>query len=103
MVAVVWSSKLTFTPLCRKLATSRRSRMICASNSTFGKITGSGRKNTVVPLPRATPVFFRGATGLPCLKLISYCAPSRRTVATRSRESALTTLAPTPCRPPAVL
>ena len=46
--------------------------MICASNSTFGKICGSGLKNTVVPVPRAAPIFFRLPVGLPCLKVISY-------------------------------
>ncbi len=46
--------------------------MIGASNSTFGKICGSGLKKTVVPEPRAAPTFFRLPTGLPCLKVISY-------------------------------
>jgi hypothetical protein len=77
--------------------------MICGSNSTLGKMVGSGRKNTVVPLPRAGPTFFSPVAGLPCLKVISHCWPSRRTVAVSSRDSALTTLAPTPCSPPAVL
>ena len=77
--------------------------MTCGSNSTFGKIVGSGRKNTVVPEPRAAPTFFRLPSGRPCLNDISHWKPSRFTVATSSRESAFTTLAPTPCRPPAVL
>ena len=74
-----------------------------ASTSTFGTIVGSGLKPTAVPLPRAGPTFFNGPCGRPYLKAISHCAPSRRTVATRSRDSALTTLTPTPCSPPAVL
>ena len=77
--------------------TSRRRTAI------FGKIVGSGRKNTVVPLPRAAPSFFTPPTGSPCLYFCSQVEPSRLTVATSSRESALTTDAPTPCRPPAVL
>ena len=77
--------------------------MRSASKSTFGKIVVSGRKNTVVPMPRAGPTFFKAPTIAPCLKRISHCAPSRRTVATSSFDRALTTLAPTPWRPPAVL
>ena len=73
------------------------------SNSTFGKMVASGRKNTVVPVPRAGPSFFTAPTGTPCLNRCSHVAPSRFTVATSSFDSALTTLAPTPCRPPAVL
>ena len=46
---------------------------------------------------------YKTAAGLPCLNDISHCWPSRFTVATRSRDSALTTLAPTPWRPPEVL
>ena len=77
--------------------------MSAGSNSIFGKIAASGWKYTVVPLPRAGPSFFSPLTGLPCLNRISHCVPSRFTVATSSFDSALTTLAPTPCRPPAVL
>ena len=77
--------------------------MMPASNSVFGKIVESGRKNTVVPVPRAGPSFFTPPTGAPCLYRCSQVEPSRRTVATSSRDSALTTDAPTPCRPPAVL
>jgi hypothetical protein len=77
--------------------------MTSGSNSTFGKIVESGRKNTVVPVPRAAPVFLRAPVAWPCLNRISHCAPSRRTVAINSFDSAFTTLAPTPCRPPAVL
>ena len=39
--------------------------MVAASNSTFGKIVASGRKNTVVPVPRAAPSFLTGVAGLP--------------------------------------
>src|SRR5207302_563070 len=53
--------------------------------------------------PRAGPIFFSPLTAFPCLKRISHCEPSRLTVATSSFDSALTTLAPTPCSPPAVL
>ncbi len=77
--------------------------MRSASNSVFGKIVGSGRKNTVVPVPRAGPVFLTPLTGAPCLNRCSHVAPSRLTVATSSFDSALTTDAPTPWRPPAVL
>jgi hypothetical protein len=57
----------------------------------------------VVPVPRAGPTFFSGPVGLPRLKIISHSAPSRFTCARNSVDSAFTTLAPTPCRPPAVL
>ncbi|MNC96060.1 hypothetical protein D3C83_133320 [compost metagenome] len=77
--------------------------MVAASNSTLGKIVGSGWKYTVVPVPRAGPTFLTGPVGLPRLNAISHNAPSRFTVAFRSVERALTTLAPTPCSPPAVL
>ncbi len=77
--------------------------MTAASNSTFGKIVASGLKNTVVPVPRAGPSFFTAPCGTPCLNRCSHCAPSRLTVTTSSFESAHTTLAPTPCSPPAVL
>ena len=77
--------------------------MTAGSNSILGKIAASGWKYTVVPVPRAGPTFFRAVTALPCLKRISHCEPSRLTCATRSFDSALTTLAPTPCSPPAVL
>ncbi len=42
--------------------------MICASNSTFGKICGSGLKKTVVPVPRAAPIFFKAAGRLALLE-----------------------------------
>src|SRR5213592_2486120 len=77
--------------------------MIAGSNSIFGKIAASGWKYTLVPVPRAAPSFFRGPAGLPCLNRISHNPPSRFTVAISSFDSALTTLAPTPWRPPAVL
>jgi hypothetical protein len=77
--------------------------MSAGSNSILGKMAGSGWKYTVVPLPRAEPICLSGPVGLPCLKRISHCEPSRFTVATSSFDSALTTDAPTPCRPPAVL
>ena len=77
--------------------------MSAASNSTLGKMVGSGWKYTVVPVPRAGPSFCSGPDGLPRLNAISHSAPSRFTCARSSVESALTTLAPTPCRPPAVL
>ena len=65
--------------------------MIAASNSVFGKIVESGRKNTVVPVPRAGPIFLTPPCGAPCLYFCSQVAPSRRTVATSSRDSAFTT------------
>ena len=80
-----------------------RCLIVSGSNSIFGKIVESGLKNTVVPDPRAAPTFLSEPTGCPCLNRISHCAPSRRTVATSSFDNALTTLAPTPWRPPDVL
>ena len=77
--------------------------MSAGSNSTFGKIVESGWKYTLVPLPRAAPTFFRAPWTWPRLNDISHSAPSRFTRASRSVDSAFTTLAPTPCRPPAVL
>ena len=77
--------------------------MTAASSSIFGKMPGSGWKYTFVPVPRAGPTFLGGPRGFPCLNRCSHSAPSRRTVATSSFDSAFTTLAPTPWRPPAVL
>jgi hypothetical protein len=77
--------------------------IVSASNSTFGKIVVSGRKKMALPDPRAAPFFFNAPAGCPCLNRCSHSAPSRRIVATSSFDSALTTLAPTPWRPPAVL
>jgi len=55
-----------------------------------------------VPVPRAAPTRRSVLAGWPCVKRCSHRAPSRFDVATSSFESALTTLAPTPCSPPAV-
>ncbi len=66
-------------------------------------MVGSGWKKTVVPLPRAGPIFFSPPSATPRLNVISHSAPSRFTRATSFVDSAFTTLAPTPCRPPAVL
>src|SRR5437868_12739423 len=46
---------------------------------------------TLVPVPRAAPIFLSGPTGLPCLNRISQSEPSRLTVATSSFDSALAT------------
>ena len=82
---------------------SSRSPMRAGSNSTLGKIVGSGLNKTVVPVPREVPIFLTGPVGLPRLKRCCHCWPSRLDVATNSFDNALTTLAPPPCRPPAVL
>ena len=42
--------------------------MTPASNSVFGKIVGSGRKNTVVPVPRAGPSFLTPPCGVALLE-----------------------------------
>ena len=76
--------------------------MTPASKAVFGKIRGSGWKRIVVPEPRAGFSFRSAATGFPRRKLCCQRKPSRFDVAISSCDSALTTLAPTPCRPPAV-
>jgi hypothetical protein len=63
-------------------------------------MSGSGVKVMVVPVPRAAPARFILPAGLPRRKLCSHSAPSRLTRATSDSASALTTDAPTPCRPP---
>ena len=76
--------------------------MTSASKAVDGKMVASGRKKIVVPLPRAGPIRRSGVTGRPRAKRCSQRAPSRVEVATSSFDRALTTLAPTPCSPPAV-
>ena len=58
---------------------------------------------TVVPVDAAGPIFFRSPSGFPRWNRCSYSAPSRRTRTTSHSLRAFTTLAPTPCRPPATL
>ncbi len=77
--------------------------MIAGSNSVFGKIVGSGWKNTVVPVPRAGPSFTMFPWAWPFRNSICHSAPPRFTFATSFVESAFTTEAPTPWRPPDVL
>ena len=86
-------------------AVSRRARSVSALNDVRGKIAGSGVNVIVVPVPRTSVDFARRSlvTGLPCENSILYWAPSRLTTAISFLESALTTDAPTPCRPPEVL
>ena len=55
----------------------------------------------VVPLPRAGPTFFSLLVGTPRANDCSQRKPSRLMRATIDAESAVTTEAPTPCRPPA--
>ena len=58
---------------------------------------------TVVPEPRDGSPFSTGPAGFPRRYFWVKVSPSRRTSATRLFDSALTTLAPTPCSPPATL
>ena len=62
--------------------------MTSASNSTFGKIVESGRKNTVVPLPRAGTDLLerrRPAALLEALLPLGAVAPDRRDELLRQR------------------
>ena len=80
--------------------------MVWARNSMSSKMTGSGQNVTVVPVrPRgALPVTSSRPWGLPPFaNSMLWCEPSR-SISSRSRvDSALTTLMPTPWRPPDTL
>jgi hypothetical protein len=83
----------------------RRARILLGSKVRFPKISGSGLKVTRVPvLPLgAGPTTWRGSVTSPRLKAMRWCLPSRKTSTTVHSERALTTLAPTPWRPPETL
>ena len=67
-------------------------------------ISGSARNRVRVPRRSPCgPIFFTGPSGLPRRYSCAHTPPSRA-VSTRSHsERALTTLTPTPCRPPDTL
>ena len=66
------------------------------------KYLASGQKCTLVPVLRlpTLPMTSSSLALKPSAKLIWYSLPSRLTVTTTRVDRALTTLMPTPCRPP---
>ena len=102
----------TRNAVCRaRAATSSKEivasgRKICRSgqNRTRVPVTRLATRRTVVsPEPGTNFAVGRGpskAPGVPRRKLIAWVAPSRSTSTSSREESALTTDAPTPCRPP---
>ena len=90
-------------PPFRKASCRSRSASVRSENSSTVKISGSGLKWTVVPVPAAMPITASFWRVLPRTKDIWCRAPSRSTVTTSDSDSALTTDTPTPCRPPETL
>ena len=104
------SVKTTSRPLLRNAIVCRRSITVRATNSvpSEAKMVSSGQKVTVVPFlrPRAgvLPVFASLPFGLPpSTNSMPQRSPSRSISRTTRRDNALTTLTPTPCRPPETL
>ena len=94
------------TPAFRKLSSRRRFSSVSKSYTVVSlNISGSGLNVTRVPvtLGSTVPMHFSGPSGSPRRKVCSYSRPSRRTLTVSHSEQALTTDAPTPCRPPATL
>ena len=69
----------------------------------LGKISGSGVKVTVVPVPRAAPASSTRPGRLAPLELLLVRRAVAADLGDELLDRALTTLAPTPCRPPATL
>ena len=67
------------------------------------KISGSGQKVVLVPVPFALPISWSLVAVLPWSKSMAYSLPSRLTHTSTRVESAFTTDTPTPCRPPDTL
>ena len=88
-----------------RYADSRR-RWLMRSNeySMVSNISGSAMKLVVVPrrVP-CGPIFLTGVFGLPRSYSCAQTNPSRADSTRIHDESALTTLTPTPCRPPDTL
>ena len=67
-------------------------------------ISSSGKKRTVVPVLEVVPISFNGTSTLPpSLKRINYSFLSLLIVTSIHCDNALTTLPPTPCKPPETL
>ena len=60
-------------------------------------------KRTSVPVRSVSPVTRSGSTVSPPSKRATCSCPSRQMVNSSQSDSALTTLTPTPCRPPETL
>ena len=65
VVPAASSVKTIVRPLCRNALASSRKRIVSAENCCLPKISGSGRKMIVVPVPRAGPTFFSFDVALP--------------------------------------
>ncbi len=98
------------TPEFRKASSRRRCSSVFRSNSMVEKVSAEGKKVTLVPVSGsplgrfgASPVTFRGDTASPLAKRISWILPSRQIFRSSQSDRALTTLTPTPCRPPETL
>jgi len=80
---------------------SSRSRISSGSKRSFSpKMSASGVKVMIVPVPRPGPVEWSFEVGLPREKVWTHFLDSRLTSATSLLERAFTTELPTPCRPP---
>ena len=72
------------------------------ANFVVSKNFSSGQKRMVVPVLRlpTVPATFNSCFFFPSAYHMKYSWPSRRTHTCSFFDSALTTLTPTPCRPP---
>ncbi len=78
--------------------------MVSKLYSASWNISGSNRKAVRVPLrPACGPAFVTGVVGLPRTYSWAHTWPSRADSTRIHSESALTTLTPTPWRPPDTL
>ena len=88
----------------RNAISRSRSMRVCARNSVSSKIVASGQNEIVVPCFFDAAVLVSLSWGLPPLaKCCSHLPPSRWISTSRRLDSALTTDAPTPWRPPEIL
>ena len=87
-------------PLVRYAISRKRCASVSKLYSSVVKMLRSAMKVTVVPLGSVvSPTRFTGSSGTPSMYSWTYRLPSLRTSARSHSLSALTTLAPTPCRP----
>ena len=87
----------------RKASSRSRFANVAQSNRVSVKISVSGLKVTVVPVPFAFPTTLSFLTVSPRSNAMWWRLPSRSTQTSSFSESAFTTDTPTPCSPPDTL
>ena len=99
------------SPRFRYASSRRRRETVSALKRTVSNTRSSGKKRTFDPRARVLPTAVRGCATRPATTFFSFssqtlskrmcqCLKSRHTSTSTQRLRALTTLAPTPCRPP---